>query len=308
MEIFFFFQQDPEVMNAPLPSIAHQQASETDTTIVRPPCSDEFCLQAPNSSDYLIPLPDARNTVERLLNEATGVTLSETALMYAPPVVTSPPVTKCRDENGGCWETSFTMPNSHSGQPLLSTKEAQVNGLDAVPNHINHNHFPHQNQLLQKKPPQHNAACQVTSNDGDYQPTLISLDTPQQTPTTIKPPVSFAQIDGITLDPSALNKTHGNLQQPHQPANKLSYANVQMLNSLKNGEQHCNHQISTTQTQSPTPPNGVPQSPTEKMNGNGNSNSFDGSSSTISASSAPFAIQGFNDRYIAKENHSEISC
>uniref|UniRef100_T1GM18 MAM domain-containing protein n=1 Tax=Megaselia scalaris TaxID=36166 RepID=T1GM18_MEGSC len=69
---------------------------------------------------------------------------------------------------------------------------------------------------------------------------LISLDTPQATPTTVKPPMSFNQMDGITLNPSALPNAHYN----------KSYANIEVNDPSK-----CNGVI-----------------PTSKMNGHASSN------------------------------------
>uniref|UniRef100_A0A182HPI8 receptor protein-tyrosine kinase n=1 Tax=Anopheles arabiensis TaxID=7173 RepID=A0A182HPI8_ANOAR len=188
--------QDPEVMNAPLPSFFRPPSNERDTTIMRPPGNDDFCLQVPNSSDYLIPLPGPRSVAERLLSEATGVTIPDTLMTCTPPknasprimnghtVVVSnalvghgapqqPPMTTVTD--GACWETSFIR--KHPGQacpagvplpppPVLDPAEAVLppNGPSMVP-----------------PPPVPEVADK-----------LISLDTPQQTPTAIQPPISFS--------------------------------------------------------------------------------------------------------------------
>lgn len=78
---------------------------ERDTTIMRPSSNEDFCLQVPNSSDYLIPLPDhSRAIAERLLTEATGVTIPDTLSTY-----TLTNSHKMPDTN--CWETSFSKPN-----------------------------------------------------------------------------------------------------------------------------------------------------------------------------------------------------
>lgn len=103
--------QEPEVMNAPLPNFFRPPSSERDQTIMRPP-NDDFCLQVPSSSDYLIPLPGPRGAAERLLSEATGVTLSETAATYTSPCTTSPAVPR-PPPTDGCWETSFSSAPSH---------------------------------------------------------------------------------------------------------------------------------------------------------------------------------------------------
>jgi len=96
--------QDPEIMNSPLPSFFRPQSMERDATIMRPSGNDDFCLQVPNSSDYLIPLPDSRAIAERLLNEATCVTLPDSL-----PTYTLTNSHKMSDNN--CWETSFTNAN-----------------------------------------------------------------------------------------------------------------------------------------------------------------------------------------------------
>lgn len=95
--------QDPEIMNSPLPSFFRPASMERDTTIMRPSGNEDFCLQVPNSSDYLIPLPDSRAIAERLLTEATGVTIPDTMSTY-----TLTNSLKMPDTN--CWETSFSKP------------------------------------------------------------------------------------------------------------------------------------------------------------------------------------------------------
>lgn len=94
--------QDPEIMNSPLPSFFRPQSMERDATIMRPSGNDDFCLQVPNSSDYLIPLPDSRAIAERLLSEATCVTL--------PDTLTTHTLTNSHKLSDNCWETSFTKP------------------------------------------------------------------------------------------------------------------------------------------------------------------------------------------------------
>lgn len=220
-------------MHAPLPSFFRPPSTERDQTIMRP-ANDDFCLQVPNSSDYLIPLPGPRSAAERLMSEATGVTMSSTVTTCAMPRVTSPAAPNSLNDSG-CWETSFMLPNSKSDQQLLSSE--------------------HTNHIDDTK--------------------LISLDTPQQTPTLIKPPISFGDKDSnsITLDPANLSNNQG-----------MSYANVHMINPAK----------------IPPPPEHQPQiSQPEKVNVNG---------TVIIEKSAPFTIQGFNDRYKSNENHSEINC
>jgi anaplastic lymphoma kinase len=122
--------QDPEVMNAPLPSFFRPPSSERDITIQRPPGNDDFCLQIPNS-DYLIPLPP-RTAAERLLSEATGVTIPDTMTTQTPnsytgSKISSPALPKNLEGNNGCWETSFMVPNSKSDQPLLMNDSTGTN-------------------------------------------------------------------------------------------------------------------------------------------------------------------------------------
>lgn len=58
-------------MKEPIPHCFGEASNERDRTVMRPP-NDDFCLQMPNSSDYLIPLPDSRTIAKRLLNEGAG--------------------------------------------------------------------------------------------------------------------------------------------------------------------------------------------------------------------------------------------
>lgn len=273
--------QDLEVMNAPLPSFFRPPSNERDQTIMRPPGNDDFCLQVPSSSDYLIPLPGPRTAVDRILSEATGVTLSESPSTYTAPRTTSPAIPPKHTD--GSWETSFMVPKQ----------------ISELPNNVNHVN-----------------GCISNENEQNHiDKSLISLDTPQQTPTTIKPPISFGpplnnhtdhlpnnlknshEPSPITLDPSTLTKQG------------TSYANVHMLNSM-NGP-------ATTQTISPPHTNG-----NNNNNNNNNINGINGHvndtekcngsvvmGTTIDKAPPPFTIQGFNDRrYISNENHSEISC
>lgn len=250
-------------MNAPLPSFFRPPSTERDQTIMRPPNNDDFCLQVPNSSDYLIPLPGPRSEAVRLLSEATCVTLSESVTTSAKPRVTSPAIPKSLNDSG-CWETSFMLPNSKSDQLLLSAE------------HSSHNHH-----------------C-IDGSNRNGNDKLISLDTPQQTPTLIKPPISFGDKESnssssstsnnilsstITLDPANLNNKQG-----------MSYANVHMVNSVK---LPCGTSAGDSQQQQQQLP-----SP-ELMNGTLN---------VDKTTPPPFTIQGFNERYKSNENHSEISC
>lgn len=63
--------RNEELMKEPIPHCFGEASNERDRTVMRPP-NDDFCLQMPNSSDYLIPLPDSRTIAKRLLNEGAG--------------------------------------------------------------------------------------------------------------------------------------------------------------------------------------------------------------------------------------------
>lgn len=263
--------QDPEVMNAPLPSFFRPPSTERDQTIMRPP-NDDFCLQVPNSSDYLIPLPGPRSAAERLLSETTGVTLSETMTTMTTPSRSSPSAPKLHDS--GCWETSFMIPSS-------------------------------------------------TSSSGDK---LISLDTPQQTPTTIKPPLSFGDVssshsahrssDGngnsnngiVDSKPNAKHATNNSASKGNNGPITLDpstlendgipYANVRMMNAAATSPSTINN---NKETNDETPQAGdAGKQSTTNVTGGGNSNS--------AKNTPPFTIQGYNERFLPNDSHSEISC
>lgn len=251
--------QDPEIMNAPLAIFIRPPSAERDLTVMRPPIGDEeMCLTAPNSSDYLIPLPltadgtmmsqqqyqpyPSPQTVVANNGPVTGVS------SYQPNRQTSPsgPVHHIHNDSG-CWETSFTAPNSQTST-------------------IDHN------ALEERK--------------------LILLDTPQQTPTTIKPPTAFGDRDTssnsiatITLDPAHLSTA---VSSP--VSSVTSYANVQMQ----------------LPQEVPPPPS---QERIDRLNAANRNGGIPGSDKLASnIGPPPFTIQGFNDRYKPGENHSEISC
>lgn len=122
--------QDPEVMNAPLPSFFRPPSNERDTTIMRPPGNDDFCLQVPNSSDYLIPLPGPRSVAERLLSEATGVTIPDTMVTCTAPKTASPRMMngpQSQHQDGNSWETSFILEH-----PAVATMAATMPTQDTT--------------------------------------------------------------------------------------------------------------------------------------------------------------------------------
>lgn len=113
-------------MNSPLPSFfrPQSQSMERDATIMRPSGNDDFCLQVPNSSDYLIPLPDSRAIAERLLTEATCVTL--------PDTLTTHTLTNSHKLSDNCWETSFSKP---APMKLMTTQQDSMEvNLGKFPN------------------------------------------------------------------------------------------------------------------------------------------------------------------------------
>uniref|UniRef100_A0A182YCB4 receptor protein-tyrosine kinase n=1 Tax=Anopheles stephensi TaxID=30069 RepID=A0A182YCB4_ANOST len=176
-----------------------------------PQVARESLRLVPNSSDYLIPLPGPRSVAERLLSEATGVTIPDTLMTCTPPKNASPrivnghtvvvsnalvghgapqqqPLTTVTD--GACWETSFIR--KHPGQacpagvplpppPVLDPAEAVLppNGPTMIP------------------------------PVPDVADKLISLDTPQQTPTAIQPPISFSNPISELGDGPSPGQTNG---------------------------------------------------------------------------------------------------
>lgn len=287
--------QDPSIMNAPLPNILGPTASERDETVIRPPNGEEFCLAVP---DYLVPLPGTGapgNGVPGAASYApSGGQRHQNAC--TPPAVTSPAAPKptpmpepleaggaagavAAGAGGDCWETSFILPNSKSDQPLLSAAAitTMANGdsqrnLQAAAAAAAHS--AHATPVLRS--PTHSDEAK-----------LISLDTPQPTPTTIQPPLSFAsQLDGITLDPAALSKSLANGGTPNGGV-KQSYANVQ----VDPDREQC------------VPKMGNGTLPT----GNGVVLNCD-ATAVGTGNDSPFTIQGYAERYKDNNNHSEISC
>uniref|UniRef100_A0AAG5DV41 Tyrosine-protein kinase receptor n=1 Tax=Anopheles atroparvus TaxID=41427 RepID=A0AAG5DV41_ANOAO len=237
--------QDPEVMNAPLPSFFRPPSNERDTTIMRPPGNDDFCLQVPNSSDYLIPLPGPRSVAERLLSEATGVTIPDTLLTCTPPKTVSPrlmngtvvtgsgggmmtghgpqqpPLTTVTD--GACWETSFIR--KHPGQPCPVTA-----GPLPPPPTIESTEV----AILP-------STTQIPLPMPDVADKLISLDTPQQTPTAIQPPISFGNpigdmvpvpTDRPSSNGSSVGLTNGNGHSHGPPLVESPMETAKLLSSI----------------------------------------------------------------------------
>ncbi|KAH8298472.1 hypothetical protein KR044_005153 [Drosophila immigrans] len=285
--------QDASIMNAPLPNILGPTASERDETVIRPPNGEEFCLAVP---DYLVPLPG-----NGAPHAPGGVAYAPTAQRQqnacTPPAVTSPAAPKPAMPDaledaaaaglagGDCWETSFILPNSKSDQPLLS-----AGAITTMANGDSQRNL--QAAAAARAAASAHATPILRSPTHSDEAKLISLDTPQPTPTTIQPPLSFAsQLDGITLDPAALSKSLTNGGAPNGSA-KQSYANVQVQMKAdvdrerdRDRDRECNSKLNGSL---PTG-NGV------VLNGE-------------TAGDSPFTIQGYAERYKDNNNHSEISC
>ncbi|ERL86044.1 hypothetical protein D910_03458 [Dendroctonus ponderosae] len=118
LERLGYCAQDPDVLNAPLPTFYVNTTNERDTTVIRPSDSNDNCLQVlPYSTDYLI--PDHPN---RTNPDAMESTSSVEKLIP--------------DSSHNHWETSFIMPNSKSTQPLLqdSNKDEETNHTVSINN------------------------------------------------------------------------------------------------------------------------------------------------------------------------------
>ncbi|KAL9915872.1 anaplastic lymphoma kinase isoform 1-T8 [Glossina fuscipes fuscipes] len=317
--------QDPSVMNAPLPCILRPPSTERDQTIMRPPRTDEFCLQVPHT-DYLIPLPGIRNGGEYADTATRNTVAVNTGTDVCTPPGISPPSApqsaNTEDEHGGgmnenpChWETSFILPNSKSDQPLLnSTLESQKVSCNVTSNGQTSVTNSGQNSSTQRSPVisvSGGIQTQPTSPqvEEEEETKLISLDTPQPTPTTIQPPLSFTtQLDGITLDPGALTKANAAIKQ------QCSYANLQLMTNPKTNcsdtllsEKMGNGSIATHNSS-------VINNANDVINANattGNNSTAVTATTTTTANNTganapPFTIQGYAEKF--KENHSEISC
>lgn len=347
-------------MNAPLLRIARPPSNERDQTIVRPQGVEDICLQVPTTSDYLIPLPGITHNPLRQISETQternsantpSIAVSTGTNVCTPPGVSSPTApcgnsTEGECEHGtatnneGSWETSFILPSSKSDQPLLNQANGSQKSINTASmgsqgpcNTNGYSSSSQRSSVSNGLRPIHNnngnghILTSSTHNAANEETTLISLDTPQPTPTTIQPPLSFSsQLDGITLDPAALtNSLNNTVTVPNTNATNTttstpnkkhsSYANIQMMGNVKG---NCND----------TTANNVIVVNHEKLNGsilhkssnglnackmNGNLNKTP-SAATVTptvgtangANAPPFTIQGYSERY--KDKHSEISC
>lgn len=335
-------------MNAPLPHILRPPSNERDQTIIRPQGVDDVCLQVPTTSDYLIPLPGITHLHQQqqqlqehqqqqqqhpqdTIDPSFTIAVSTGTNICTPPGVSSPsaPHQLIKEEehtnatNEGCWETSFILPNSKSDQPLLNNNNNNSSGSQKSINTAsigaqgpgNTSGYSSSSQRSPVSNGLRTIQSSTTPAHEDEETKLISLDTPQPTPTTIQPPLSFSsQLDGITLDPAALTKslnntvtvpnataaaatttTNTNLNNKHS-----SYANIQMMstsvNNLKGGGGTCGSDSTSEKLNATLLHNG--SNGLTKMNGNLATNGGTGA--------PPFTIQGYAERY--KDKHSEISC
>uniref|UniRef100_W8AEP6 Uncharacterized protein n=1 Tax=Ceratitis capitata TaxID=7213 RepID=W8AEP6_CERCA len=209
---------------------------------------------------------------------------------------------------------------NHNNNNQSNITNNNYNQQHAHQHHLHHNHHQHHHhhQQLPPQPSQQLQQQQPAVHEAE-EAKLISLDTPQPTPTTIQPPLSFcSQLDGITLDPAALNKS---LQQHKLGAGiglvapTSSYANIQLMKVPQN---NC-MMASVDAAERPivdgdtTKSNGAMDASLQNgpvavvSNGvasvNGNGVALVGADSAVAA---PFTIQGYNERH--KDQHAEISC
>ncbi|XP_031622043.1 ALK tyrosine kinase receptor isoform X2 [Contarinia nasturtii] len=286
--------EDENEMKKPIPyCFSDTSYNERDRTLMR--ANDDFCLQMPNSSDYLIPFNDSRAIAKQLLNEGTGITLPETMTTYSPPIELRP-------------VSSSDISSSIERGPISFGDESPSTPFDI-------RSMPPQNSssFITTPNPNPTTRCEMLSSQSmSISDKLISLDTPQQTPTAVNPPILFdltahknqlpntinnhQYIDGNgngngngQIDKNNSNNNHHSNKTTNgpltlDPSTLESYANVQMTNAQ--------HDASLTVN---TTTNNV-------VSGNNND---------IEKLNPPFTIQGYaaKERYTpAKENHSEISC
>lgn len=188
---------------------------------------------------------------------------------------------------------------------------------------------------------------QLTASQSIASDKLISLDTPQQTPTAVIPPLIFGS--GIAAHknqiPNAVNDQfidgNGN---GNGSGNGSANANGQIDKNTSNNNHHSNSASNGMLLISPShaffflskmidrfilnivfigPINPITLDPSTLESyanvqmanaqhdtpSSGNTTNASGNNNDIDKMNAPFTIQGYSDRYTAaKENHSEISC
>lgn len=280
-------------MTAPLPNLFKVEHRGTKNI---QPYIQNLGTEEPELSDYLVPLPSVRNTNECYSSEGAGATFGGSITVCTPPLTTSP-TTSAQNVNENsitCWETSFIMSNSKSDQPLISSTEHSPVGVSCIDDIKTNQCCSHQRRFSINELQAITSCKECCTNNakvtGNYEDTkLISLDTPQPTPTAVRPPMSFSsQLDGITLHASELKVDRHILAVSNQ-----SYANIQVFNptTLKN----CTEKIS------------------KKSIGNSSSNTtitnnINRSITTNKSISVPFTVQGFTNNFLKKDSHSEISC
>lgn len=253
---------------------------------MRPP-NDDFCLQVPNSSDYLIPLPDSRTIAERILSEGTGITLAETMTSNTPiemrPVSIIDKSPRINRNPISFGDISPSAP--FDVRPTQTDKISQSNQ-------------------------------QIASNLSNSSDKLISLDTPQQTPTTMKPPIMFGDLASHSTQLSNINEQYidgnGNGQIDKNNSNNNHQTNTSSnTNSNINKTGVSNGPITLNPSTLESYANVRMMSTTNAQHDPsiiGNTTNSGNNNDIVDKSTPPFTIQGY-DRYTsAKENHSEISC
>ncbi|GLG92594.1 Protein sevenless [Gryllus bimaculatus] len=143
MERLGYCMQDPDVVNAPLPTFNRPPSTERDATIMRPPDSDTECLRVQRAAaDYLVPLPapaSASASASASGAASAGASSPASSTTCACPggspgaadrLPASPSASSVDKLLGGSddWETSFVLPESRSTQPLLEADGALSSG------------------------------------------------------------------------------------------------------------------------------------------------------------------------------------
>ncbi|XP_076366752.1 leukocyte tyrosine kinase receptor-like isoform X2 [Tachypleus tridentatus] len=119
-----YCMQDPDVINSPLPELSCSPSVERDVTVMRPPDSENACLQvnrphldpqSPSSEDYLIPMPSSNYSLN---TEKTELQSSVDSMEKLLDLEEKPPIPPRNSNNGvilhplfNTWETSFIQTN-----------------------------------------------------------------------------------------------------------------------------------------------------------------------------------------------------